>query len=135
MLPIKLFRFVFCSFRFNRNIETLCFGIEAKQPKQTLCFGQCRNKFRFQFRLFRIETSFEGHPNCHQSIQRSELAHFKTIQYRSEANRLDSDIVLEKAKKTNFRFLNKCRGLVVVQPPHKQRFRIVSDQAVQMAHF
>jgi hypothetical protein len=22
-------------FRFNRNIETLCFGIEAKQPKQT----------------------------------------------------------------------------------------------------
>ncbi len=23
-------------FRFNRNIETLCFGIEAKQPKQTV---------------------------------------------------------------------------------------------------
>ena len=126
MLPIKLFRLVFCLFRFNRNIETLCFGTEAKQPKQTvskqteknrkkreknrknhkfsvknfkicslsncfglsfvcfgsietsklfvsvyeakqpkqmLCFGQCRNKFRFQFRLFRIETSFEGHPN------------------------------------------------------------------------
>jgi hypothetical protein len=23
-------------FHFNRNIETLCFGIEAKQPKQTI---------------------------------------------------------------------------------------------------
>jgi hypothetical protein len=30
LLPIKLFRSVFCLFRFNRNIETLCFGIEAK---------------------------------------------------------------------------------------------------------
>ncbi len=59
MLPIKLFRLVFCLFRFNRNIETLCLGIEAKQPKQMFCFGQCRN----QFWLFRIETSFEGHPN------------------------------------------------------------------------
>ena len=64
MLPIKLFRLVFCLFRFNRNIETLWFGIEAKQPKQTFSFGQCRNQFRFQFRLFRIETSFEGHPTC-----------------------------------------------------------------------
>ncbi len=27
---------VFCLFRFNRNIETLCFGIEAKQLKQTV---------------------------------------------------------------------------------------------------
>jgi hypothetical protein len=39
MLPIKLFQVVFCLFRFNRNIETLCFGIEAKQLKQTFCFG------------------------------------------------------------------------------------------------
>jgi hypothetical protein len=29
---------VFCLFRFNRNIETLCFGIEPKQPKQTCDF-------------------------------------------------------------------------------------------------
>jgi hypothetical protein len=34
MLSIKLFRLVFCLFRFNRNIETLCLGIEPKQPKQ-----------------------------------------------------------------------------------------------------
>jgi hypothetical protein len=39
MLPIKLFRLIFCLFRFNRNIETLCFGIEAKQLKQTFCLG------------------------------------------------------------------------------------------------
>jgi hypothetical protein len=36
MLFIKLFRLIFCLFRFNRNIETLCFGIEAKQPIQTI---------------------------------------------------------------------------------------------------
>ena len=34
MLPIKLFRLVFCLFRFNLNIETLCFGIEVKQPNK-----------------------------------------------------------------------------------------------------
>ncbi len=33
---LQLFRLVFCLFRFNQNIETLCFGIEAKQPKQTV---------------------------------------------------------------------------------------------------
>jgi hypothetical protein len=36
MLPIKLFRLVFCLFGFNRNIETLCFDIEEKQ--QNKCF-------------------------------------------------------------------------------------------------
>jgi hypothetical protein len=36
MLSIKLFPLLFCLFRFNRNIKTLCFGIEAKQPKQTV---------------------------------------------------------------------------------------------------
>jgi hypothetical protein len=36
MLSIKLFRLIFCLFWFNRNIETLCFGIEAKQLKQTI---------------------------------------------------------------------------------------------------
>jgi hypothetical protein len=36
MLSFKLFGWVFCLFQFNRNIETLCFGIEAKQPKQTV---------------------------------------------------------------------------------------------------
>ncbi len=35
MLPIKLFQLLFCLFRFNQNTETLCCGIEPKQPK---CF-------------------------------------------------------------------------------------------------
>jgi hypothetical protein len=34
----NMFRLVFCLFGFNRNIETLCFGIETKQPKQTFMF-------------------------------------------------------------------------------------------------
>jgi hypothetical protein len=39
MLSNKLFPLVFCLFRFNRNIKTLCFGIEANKlfrnkPKQ-----------------------------------------------------------------------------------------------------
>ncbi len=36
ILSFKLFGWDICLFRFNRNIETLCFGIEAKQPKQTV---------------------------------------------------------------------------------------------------
>ncbi len=35
MLPIKLFQLVFCLFRFNRNIETVCFGIEASDSAET----------------------------------------------------------------------------------------------------
>ncbi len=35
MLSIKLFLLVFCLFGFNLNIETLCLGIDPKQPKQT----------------------------------------------------------------------------------------------------
>ena len=40
MLSIKLLPLVFCLFRFNRNSETLGFGIEAKQPKQPF-FSDC----------------------------------------------------------------------------------------------
>jgi hypothetical protein len=39
MLSIKLFRLLFCLFWFYRNTETLCFGLELKQRKQTFCFG------------------------------------------------------------------------------------------------
>jgi hypothetical protein len=54
MLPIKLFRLVFCLFWFNRNIETLCFGIEAKQPKK-------------RFVLDSAETSFGSGLDCFES--------------------------------------------------------------------
>ena len=36
ILYFELFGWVFCLFRFNQNIETLCFGIEAKQPEHTV---------------------------------------------------------------------------------------------------
>jgi hypothetical protein len=36
MLSIKLFWLAFCLFPFNRNIETLCFCLELKQPKQNV---------------------------------------------------------------------------------------------------
>ncbi len=36
ILSFKLFGWVFCFLRFNRNIETLCFCIEVKQPKHTV---------------------------------------------------------------------------------------------------
>ncbi len=46
MLSIKIFRLVFCLFRFNQNIKTLCcFGIEPKQPKQTFCSDCAETSF------------------------------------------------------------------------------------------
>ncbi len=42
--------------------------------------------------------------------KRSELVYLKSIQYRSEANRFDSDFVLEKAKKSEFSFFFKAKG-------------------------
>jgi hypothetical protein len=38
MISIKLFRLLVCLFWFNQNTETLCFGVEPKQPKQMFCF-------------------------------------------------------------------------------------------------
>ncbi len=63
MLPIKLFQLVFCFFRFNRNIKTLCFGIEVKQPKQMFVSDNDKTSFGFRFRLF--ETSLDGHTTTH----------------------------------------------------------------------
>ncbi len=52
MLPIKLFRLVFCLFRFNRNIETPVFGIEAKQPKQHFVSDSAETSFGSSFGCF-----------------------------------------------------------------------------------
>jgi hypothetical protein len=52
MLPIKLFRLIFCLFRFNRNIETLCFDIEAKQPKQRFVSDSAETSFGSSFGCF-----------------------------------------------------------------------------------
>jgi hypothetical protein len=55
MLHIKLFWLVFCLFRFNRNIKTLCFGIGAKQPKKTFFSDSAETSFGSSFGCF------EGH--------------------------------------------------------------------------
>jgi hypothetical protein len=66
MLSIKLFRLVFCLFRLNRIIETLCFGIEAKQPKQNILKQTQTNRkkpeklFRLVFCLFRFNQNIEN---------------------------------------------------------------------------
>ncbi len=46
MLSIKLFRLVFCLFRFNPNTGTRCFGIEFKTT-ETNCFETNRNNIKF----------------------------------------------------------------------------------------
>ncbi len=52
MLPIKLFRLVSCLFRFNRNIETLCISIEAKQPKKRFVSDSAETSFGSSFGCF-----------------------------------------------------------------------------------
>ena len=54
MIPIKLFQLVFRLFRFNRNIETLCFCIERNN----------RNK---HFVSDSAETSFGSSYGCFES--------------------------------------------------------------------
>ncbi len=51
-LSIKLFRLFFYLFRFNQNGETLCSGIEAKQPKQRFLFRIVQWLGRFQSKLW-----------------------------------------------------------------------------------
>ncbi len=49
---MKLVWLVFCLFWFNQNIETLCFGIEAKQPKQMFVSDSAETGFGFSFGCF-----------------------------------------------------------------------------------
>jgi hypothetical protein len=59
ILSFKLFELVFCLFRFIRNMETLCFGIEAKQPKQTVLKQTEKNRNK-RFVSDSAETTFGG---------------------------------------------------------------------------
>jgi hypothetical protein len=58
MLSFKLFGLVFCLFRFNRNIEALCFGIEVKQPKQTVLTVGHRHYVNKQYHCHPASGSF-----------------------------------------------------------------------------
>ncbi len=59
MLSFKLFGLVFCLFQLIRNIKTLCFGIEAKQPKQTVLKQTEKNRNK-RFVSDSAKTSFDG---------------------------------------------------------------------------
>jgi hypothetical protein len=74
MLPIKLFWLVFCLFGFNQNIKTLCFGIDAKQPKQTSaetsfsssfgCFeSKLVSKYTLPIHIASLEMEWRGRRN------------------------------------------------------------------------
>jgi hypothetical protein len=53
MLPIKLFRLVFCLFQFNRNIETLFwYTVEAKQPIKHFVSDSAKTNFGSSFGCF-----------------------------------------------------------------------------------
>ncbi len=52
----KLFRLVFCLFRFNRNIKTRCFGLEF-ETTETNCFETNQNKLK-QTETTRNNTKF-----------------------------------------------------------------------------
>jgi hypothetical protein len=55
MLHIKLFRLVYCLFRFNRNIENLCFGIEAKKRNKRFVLDNAETSFGSSFGCFKLK--------------------------------------------------------------------------------
>jgi hypothetical protein len=71
MLPIKLFWLVFCLFWFNRNIKILCFGIEAKQPKQTFVSDSAETSFGSSFRCFELKLVLKD--TLHQATKDDQL--------------------------------------------------------------
>ncbi len=56
MLSIKLFWLPFYLFWFNRNTETLCFGIEQKQQqKKHFVSDSAETSFGFSFGCFKLK--------------------------------------------------------------------------------
>jgi hypothetical protein len=68
MLPIKLFQLVFCLFRFNRNIETLCFGIEAKQQQKRFFFCTLQLVHITRREILQTEENPGTNPTIHVSL-------------------------------------------------------------------
>ncbi len=52
MLSFKLFRLIFCLFRFNRNTETRCFGIEGIQRNKRFVSDSAETSFGSSFGCF-----------------------------------------------------------------------------------
>ncbi len=83
LFSIKLFRLVFCSFWFNRNIETLCFGIEAKKPKQTKTNRKNPKFSDKNTKICSLSNCFGWYSVCFFSIKTS-----KTLCFGIEAKQL-----------------------------------------------
>jgi hypothetical protein len=82
MLSIKLFRLIFCLFRFIQTIGTLCFGIDAKQLRNQL-FGNNRNNPKFSEKIGSLSNCFGCSSVCFVSIETSKL-----FQYRSDTTEI-----------------------------------------------
>jgi hypothetical protein len=53
MLSIKQFRLLFRLFWFNRNTETLCFGIEANNRNKPFASDSAKTSFSSSFNFFK----------------------------------------------------------------------------------
>ncbi len=75
MISIKLFRF-------NPNTETLCFGIEAKQPKQTFVSDSTKTSFGcFESKLVSKDTLGRTHSLGGEGVNSSEDARRCSVLY------------------------------------------------------
>jgi hypothetical protein len=83
MLSIKLFRLVFCLFRFDQNIETLCFGIESKQTKQTVSKQTKTNRNNPKFSLKLQYAPYRNVSGCSSGCFGSKHRN-SLFQYRTE---------------------------------------------------
>jgi hypothetical protein len=74
ILSFKLFGSVFCLFRFNQNIETLCFSIKAKQPKQTVSKQTEKNPKKKQKPKKPKKKNRENRKNPKFSVKNSKIS-------------------------------------------------------------
>ncbi len=77
MLSITLFRLLFCLFQLSRNTETLCFGIEPKQPKQRFVSDSAETSFGSSFGCFESKLVSKGHPT--RGRERVELRRLSPV--------------------------------------------------------
>ncbi len=90
ILSTKLFRLVFCLFRFNRNVKARCFGIEF-ETTETNCFDTNRNKpkqpetsqnFMKNTKICSLSNCFGWSSVCLGSIVSVSVSGFRMILFR-----------------------------------------------------
>ncbi len=127
---IELFGLVFCLFWFNRNIETFCFGIEAKQPKQT-SFG-C-----FESKLVSKDTLLSTHLFSHWSIPLKYFSkHWSCKKILKPSAWTESSDLISKAFKKLFTFRHYPFKLLMSPVPEfiEPRFRGNKPKTLVSSH-